>query len=345
MMQNVTYNDALNRFKFQCRYITFIDGDEFVYPKVAWRGIAEIVDEVFSAVPNAGELSISWQCFGSNGQEKADYSRGVLERFTRRESKDVNPTIGCKFIADPRKIHHLESPHWAALFEGFVPVTENGKVKTCNRWQLDPPHTDKMVVNHYHCKSWEEYSQRVPRGDNNSLDSAKYSRKFFEERDFKDEFDDGILRYRDARAKTFQLPDKSRANERLFAALARNLSPTLVPTTPPQFYAGKMETFLTCRAVASYLKTRLTDKTPATFFEEASLEAVLKSLGEMTLTDARLLLSELPNLLSLPYPVVKDLRESCLDIIPQIMDIMRLNNLWKDYVELDYLRRLLQTWK
>ena len=37
-MQMVAYNDAVNRFKFQCRYMAFIDGDEFVYPKVDGGG-------------------------------------------------------------------------------------------------------------------------------------------------------------------------------------------------------------------------------------------------------------------------------------------------------------------
>ena len=38
-MQYVAYNDAVKRFKFQCRYMAFIDGDEFVYPKVDGGGI------------------------------------------------------------------------------------------------------------------------------------------------------------------------------------------------------------------------------------------------------------------------------------------------------------------
>ncbi|MBQ4405038.1 MAG: glycosyltransferase family 92 protein [Selenomonadaceae bacterium] len=33
-MQMVAYNDAVKRFKFHCRYMAFIDLDEFVYPKV-----------------------------------------------------------------------------------------------------------------------------------------------------------------------------------------------------------------------------------------------------------------------------------------------------------------------
>ena len=55
-----------------------------------------------------------------------------------------------------------------------------------------------------------------------------------------------------------------------------------------------------------------------------------------------LFLRELPNLLILPYPIVKELRGVCLYIIPQIMKAMRLNNRWIDYVELDYIWRLLK---
>ena len=33
-MQLPAYNDALKKFKFQSRYMAFIDCDEFVYPKI-----------------------------------------------------------------------------------------------------------------------------------------------------------------------------------------------------------------------------------------------------------------------------------------------------------------------
>ena len=205
-----------------------------------------------------------------------------------------------------------------------------------------PVTVEKIALNHYRCMSREEYFKRVTRGDASKPDSSRYNEEIFNKTDRNDEFDDGILKYRAERAKIYQPPDKSHAVERLFNALSKNLSPTLLPNTPPNFYAGKMETFLTCRAVSSYLKTKLTDDAPAKFFEEASLAAILKSFNGMTFADSRLLLRELPNLLSLPYPAVKDLRNACLQIIPQMMNIMHLNNMWKDYVELDYLQNLLK---
>ena len=183
------------------------------------------------------------------------------------------------------------------------------------------------------------------RGDVVFISNTKYTRNLFNGHDCNDEFDDGILHYRDERAKIFKPRDLSHINERLLNALMKNLSPTLLPTTPQDFYRGKMETFLTCRAVSSYLQTTLPDaaKAQAKFFEEASLKAILRSFGGMTLPDARLFLKELPQLLSLPYPVVKDIRQAALYIIPRMMDMFHLNNvMWKDYVELDYIQDLLK---
>ena len=122
----------------------------------------------------------------------------------------------------------------------------------------------------------------------------------------------------------------------------KNLAPTLLPNTPPQFYSGKLETFLTCRAVAAYLKTRLTDDAPAKFFEKASLVGILRSLIGMSFADARLFVRELPNLLNLPYPETKDLRNAAAQIVPQMMNTMRINSMWREFVETDYINDLLK---
>lgn len=311
-------------------------------------GVVELVDKILSGSPDASGLAICMMGFSSNGQEKADYSRGVMERFTRRYPKPetIPKTSWIKTIANPRKISFYSTSHCPFYFEGCYSVNENGNV--AQGQEIPFVDAKKIILNHYHVKSHEEYLIKVSRGpaDGNVKAYEEYAKaKVFEPRGYDGEFDDGMLKYRDERAKNFKPPNKSQAPASLLNALVNNLSPTLVPTTPPEFYAGKMETFLTCRAVASYLKTQLTDAKPAKFFEEAALKAILKSFGGMNLADARLLIRELPELLPLPYPVVKDLRRACIQIIPQMMNIMRVSIMWKDYVELDYLQRLLQTWK
>ena len=278
--------------------------------------------------------------FGSNGEETADYSRGVLERFTHRAENRVGTEIHCKIVANPRTINFMDSPHHALKFEGIITIDEQKKPRD-HQWTIDRALSEKIVVNHYHCKSREEYAEKVSRGSSAHVFNHKRMENF-DSHDCNEEFDDGILKYRDERAKNYQPPDNSHINERLLTALMTNLLPTLQSTTSQDFYRGKMETFLTCRAVCDYLKAKLIDDAPAKFFEEASLVAALKSVAGMSLAEARLLIRELPNLLSLPYPVVKDLRGVCLQIIPQLMEIMHLNGIWRDYAELDYIRDLLK---
>ena len=36
--QGAAYRDAIAKFKFQSRYMAFIDGDEFIFPKIAGGG-------------------------------------------------------------------------------------------------------------------------------------------------------------------------------------------------------------------------------------------------------------------------------------------------------------------
>lgn len=314
-MQKKAYNYAINQFKFHCRYMAFIDGDEFIFPKVNGKDIVSIVDEVLSHDPNAQGLAINWHCFGSNGQKKADYTRGVLERFTRRAPNDWyfmlhgepvggNPHV--KSISNPRMIEK-GGIHSSNYFCGCHVVNEHNKV--VSKFFSLPVSQDKIIINHYFSKSFEEFINiKVTRGSACRVNLDKTT--WFKGYDRNEEFDDGILKYRDARAKVYQPPDNSHVEERLLSALERNLSPTLLPDTPLEFYAGKVETFLTCRAVASYLQTKLSDTAQVKLYEEAALKAILKSLQtRYTFADAGLLVQELPTLLKLPYPVVEELRK------------------------------------
>ena len=346
VMQLAVYNDAVKRFKFHCRYMAFIDCDEFIFPRKG-QSIVEVVDEILSQDENAAGIAINWQLFGSNGHETADLSRGVLERFTRRAPRDWSTTLPTKIIGgnthvktleNPRKTRIVNNPHFPNYFEGHYSINENGKF--VQLYNNDPVTVEKIALNHYYTKSREEFFLKQNRGRASLLE--KYNNEWFDVYNRNEEFDDGILKYRDERAKTFTPPDKSHAAERLLNALTVNLSPTLLANTPPNFYAGKMETFLTCREVAALLKTKLVEDTVAKFFEEAALRAILYSINGMTFADARLFLRELPKLLALPYPAAKEIRAAALQIIPQLMSTLRLNIMWYDYVEMDYLNDILK---
>ncbi len=234
IMQMPVYNDAVKRFKFHCRYMAFIDLDEFIFPKKN-QSIVEVVDEILSRDKQAAALGINWQLFGSNGEEKADYSRGVLERFTRHAPKNWviqfkgnNFPVGnahIKTIANPRRIFFIYNPHCARYFESFQPVNENGKIISGNIPNAFnfPVTAEKIVVNHYYTKSREEFLEKMRRGrcDQKRND---YSMRFFEIFNRNEVFDDGILKYRIARAENFSLESYDEKIQRVTTALIEILS-------------------------------------------------------------------------------------------------------------------------
>ena len=152
------------------------------------------------------------------------------------------------------------------------------------------------------------------------------------------------MKYRAARAENFSLEDKTHRLDRVTEALTKIL------TACADGEVVNLETALTCRALSTYLREHFPDDADYwRICEEASLAAILKSLRNTTFTNIQLLLRELPSLLSLPYPVVKDLRGVVLSIIPKMMDMLKNSAaasgqlfLHKDYVELDYILDLLK---
>ncbi|MBR4384235.1 MAG: glycosyltransferase family 92 protein, partial [Selenomonadaceae bacterium] len=209
IMQMPSYNDALNRYRFFCRYMAFIDLDEFIFPKTN-QSIVEVADEIFSRDSKTAALGINWQIFGSNGHDSADYSKGVLERFTRRAPSDWHETekkipmdnLYVKSVINPRRANFFGSAHYANYFEDFYSVNENGEKFFGS--DNTPVTAQKIVVNHYYTKSREEFLNKVNRG--RAEVSFNYlNAEIFARRDRNEIFDDGILKYRAARAQNFSL--------------------------------------------------------------------------------------------------------------------------------------------
>ena len=193
--QDEAYNEAKRDFRFFSRYMAFIDDDEFIMPK-SRPTISEVVDEVLSSNSMASGLSINWRLFGSNNQESADYSKGVLERFTR---SDAEPHDHIKTVYNPRRIKFFFNPHFCAYFTGCYSLNERGQVTRSH--QNIPPSDDKIVINHYNKKSREEYINKVHRGypDNWERNVAPMKAENFSHEENNDIFNDSILKYCKAR--------------------------------------------------------------------------------------------------------------------------------------------------
>lgn len=343
--QYAAYNDAFQSFKFECRYMAIIDGDEFIFPK-SKSTINEVVDEILLSNQNFSALGVNWVLFGSNGQEHADYTRGVLDRFPARDSKVSNHI---KTIANPRMINFFQNPHYAIYFDGKYSVSETGKpfLGPFNEERT----AEKISINHYHTKSYEEYAKKIERG--NADGTIKRSMEIFKMHDLNEVVDDGIIKYRDARRAALipegrgievLFPRKQVNYFQLVNSLINALFPTQTKGTPLTFYQGQMETFLTCLSLADFLRKKYFEESAAKFFEEASLQALLKTLATgMTLADIMLFIRELPRILLMNYPVVKDIREFMIKMFPQILEYFRNGNRWQEFKELEFIFSMLKT--
>lgn len=345
VIQMPAYNDAVRKFKFAARYMAFLDLDEFIFPKSP-QSIVEVVDEILSKDERAAGLAINWQIFGSNGQETADYSKGVLERFTRRAPSDwFEPAtkttlpvgnIHVKTIANPRMIRYIVNPHYAYYFDGVFAVnSDGGRVL---HWGNEPVLADKIVVNHYLTKSKEEFKSKLERGrkgvDSQEIDPVTIDMSVFDKNDRNDTEDDGILSYRQIREEQ-HTPPKNFEREDYFKALEEILLPASRSDVPPEYFEGKLETFLTCRALATVLRRAFPKDSRGAFWEESALRAISRTqLVKTSLTEVMMIINSLPPILALPYPVVDEIRQNCMNFVRYIMGDLRRNLRWEAFVEM-----------
>ncbi len=331
------YNDALEKYRFECRYIAFIDLDEFIFPKTN-QSVVEVVDEILSKDKNATALSINWQCFGSNGQETADYSRGVLERFTSRapsdwmilsENNSVIGNIHIKSIMNPRLVDFMVGPHFAVYYNDFKSINSDGK--ETYRAGNYPICADKIVINHYFTKSKEEYAtKKMPKGSI-AVKENYYEMEGFYQHDRNEVFDDGILNYRAARAENFSFEKNDEKISRVKNALVDTLTQDLSSNT--------LETFLTCRALAEKLGDNMAEE-----YSLMQIYQLLSVADTTTYADLQLLSSAFPEILPRPFKIVKNIvKLFALKFLPLMIEVNKNEMNWKEIKELHYLRRLLSS--
>lgn len=359
--QYEAYNEAAQRFKFETKYMAFIDADEFIFPKNN-KNIVEVLDEIFADKPNAGGLGVSIFNFGSNYQETADYSRGVLERFTRRTPDDYTPLydgfhVGVAQVSSitmPRKIDYFYNPHFAVYYEGFTAINSNGDRVVAH--SSYPPALDKIVMHHYRDKSREEYiKNKFQRGTADAVHNIYKEESFKHDTPQNEFFDDSILQYRDERKNLFGVNDENIleifsaenaiSDDKIFNALLQNLVPFFSRSVPREILLGKMENFLTCLKASQYLREKSFNDISGKFFEEISLQAIYFTLmTELSMADLKLLIAELPKILKLDYPIVQDIRKILMQLLPQMMNMYRVYDpvAWRKFVNYKYLLEMLQ---
>lgn len=183
------YDDAISKYKNICKYMAFIDCDEFLAVPFE-KKLVEVVDEIISNTPNAGGLGVNWALYGSSGYEKKQ-SGLLIETYLKRGKNDAWPNFHVKTIVNPRMVEKYVSPHFPLYRVGAWSV--DGKRRRQRLWYNHDVDFTVIRCNHYFCKSKEEFIAKRSRGMADR--QAKYDMSKFNEYDLNDIDDNTMLDY------------------------------------------------------------------------------------------------------------------------------------------------------
>jgi hypothetical protein len=137
-------------------WLAHIDVDEFILP-LSVSSIPEFLERF----ENVSGIVINWRMFGSGGAKNRTNGL-VIERFRDISPVDFAANRHTKTILNPRKIWRLFC-HWGLYIGEENEVDVHGNLHDYDMLQ-HPPIYDKVRVNHYFTKSYEEWLVKQKRG-------------------------------------------------------------------------------------------------------------------------------------------------------------------------------------
>jgi glycosyltransferase involved in cell wall biosynthesis len=154
--QLATYDDCLENYRFDSRWIAFIDLDEFIVP-IKDASIAEFLRgfEQFAAV------EVNWLIYGSGGN-KTKTPGTMMERFRFHSNPDHYLNRHVKSIVNPRMVFTMIGCHEAARISGQTADSHKQPVK--RNFREREPQQDVIRINHYAVRSYEEFVEKQARG-------------------------------------------------------------------------------------------------------------------------------------------------------------------------------------
>jgi len=146
------YNHFIDKYKGIYKWGAFIDVDEFIVLHQHNN-----IESFLTEYCQEGALALNWLMFGGNGHLSDDGSP-ILQRFTMRARK-VNPHV--KSIVNLADASAFRNSHFPELNYGEVRSPKGqiveGSYNPLGDYEI-------AVINHYFCKSAEEYDLKIRKG-------------------------------------------------------------------------------------------------------------------------------------------------------------------------------------
>lgn len=153
------YNHALRYVN--TKWLMFLDIDEFLMP---FRDYT--VDAYLARVPaDVSSVHVNWRCFGSGGRTDVGYG-SVVEAFTRCSPREWHNNYHFKSIARASLVKDAHI-HNIATSAGRRVLSDFTEFETISNGVSSRIVHGGIQINHYQSKTFDEFRQRMRRGDAN----------------------------------------------------------------------------------------------------------------------------------------------------------------------------------
>lgn len=155
--QIAAYDHCIEKHRFDCKYLAFIDLDEFIVPMKD-----STIPEFLARFNNFAAVEINWLVYGSSGA-RTKLPGGVMQRFTRHSLPDHPLNRKVKSIVNPRRVYVMTGCHEASRMRGFTSADANAQPLRRNFHDRQPLH-NVIRINHYAVRSYQEFMEKQARG-------------------------------------------------------------------------------------------------------------------------------------------------------------------------------------
>lgn len=187
------YNDALKKYKNDCRYMAFLDLDEYLFrTSDSEVSISESISRLLiKAGGGASGIGVNWCLFGSAGLKTRPQGLITENYIYRGEAKHWG-NYHIKTICNPRRVSRFISPHYPLYELGAYNISD-GNLKRLYGWFCHDVQWKYFRINHYYCKSEEDYKIKISRGFGDRL--GEYDMSQFKKYDLNNIKDNGMLKF------------------------------------------------------------------------------------------------------------------------------------------------------
>lgn len=167
--QMPVYQDAVYHYKYSTRWMAFLDLDEYLFP-VEKESLPDLLKD-YEQYP---ALVANWVMFDSNGLLEHPQGKLVTETYTRvYKNYNIYENHHVKSIVNPKKVRFLNNPHYCYYNYNQYAVTEN--VERCKGPITRYNSVNKIRINHYYCKSLQDYKLKIDRGRADILEKREFN--------------------------------------------------------------------------------------------------------------------------------------------------------------------------